>query len=74
MLSDGIIEAINIFPNSPDGLLARLERGSPDEFLFDRLENGFDHGVMVAVSLAAHRRKDAMGVEKFAVVVTSPYR
>jgi len=37
-----------------------LEDGAPDEFALQRFEEGFDHRVIVAVSLARHRNEDAM--------------
>ena len=70
MLSDGIIEAVDVLRDSLNRFIACLEYGSPDQFRLDRLEAGFDHGVVIAISLAAHRWKDVLRLEKLAVIVT----
>lgn len=47
----GVVEAIDIAGNGLAGLGAGVEDGAPDEFGFDGLEEGFDHSVVVAISL-----------------------
>ena len=58
MPSDGgIVEPVDISGQSAFGLAARLPRDRPDQF--ERLEERLDDGVVVAVSLAAHRDQQA---------------
>jgi hypothetical protein len=45
---NGIVEAIDVAGNGIFGLATRLTDGSSDRFRFQRLEEGFDHGVVVA--------------------------
>jgi hypothetical protein len=42
-------------------LFPGLEAGSPHQFRFDGLEDGFDHGIIIAITLATHRGMHAMG-------------
>lgn len=54
MSSDGIIEAINVFANYFDCIISGLEDSAPDQFRLDRLEDGFHHSIVIAISFAAH--------------------
>jgi hypothetical protein len=40
--------------------LPHLNAGAPDQFRFDRLENRFHHGIVIAIALAAHREDEAV--------------
>ena len=49
-----IVEAVDVTANGFFSLAAGLEAGSPDQFGFDGFEHGFDHRIVVTVSLSAH--------------------
>ena len=66
MAPDGIVEPVDIAANSLVGLLAGVEDsppGPPDELGFQGLEERLDHGVVVAIPLAGHRKQDAVLLE-----------
>lgn len=42
------------------GLVPALEDGAPAEFALDGLEEGFDHGIVEAISCAGHRDQNAV--------------
>src|SRR3954447_5247624 len=63
MAPDGIVEPVDVAANSPVGLLAGVEDGPPEELGFQGLEEGLDHGVVIAIPLAGHRDQDAVLVE-----------
>lgn len=50
--------------------MALLENSSPDQFRLDRLEDGFDHRIIVTISFAAHGWKHAVSFEDFAILIT----
>ena len=63
-----VIEPLDVLANGVGGLLACRESGPPDQLGFDGLEDRFHHGVVVAVSPAAHRRDEAMVADDATVV------
>jgi len=63
MAADRIVEAVDITANCLVGLLAGVEDSTPDELGFEGLEERLDHGVVVAIPLAGHRKQDAVLVE-----------
>src|SRR5271156_1590969 len=60
MAADGIVEAVDVTADCARGFDPALEDGAPDEFGLEGLEEGLDHGVVEAVSLARHRDRDAV--------------
>jgi len=42
---------------------------SPDELGFECLEEGFDHRIVVAASLAAHRKLEHITPKQFLVIM-----
>lgn len=54
MAPNGVVEAIDISGNVTPGFGAGEEGGSPNQFRFQRLEEGLDHRVVVAIALARH--------------------
>jgi hypothetical protein len=63
MTPDGIVEPVNVAGDGLDRLLPGVEDGPPDKLGFQRLEERFDHRVVVAVSLAGHRDQDSALIE-----------
>ena len=63
MAPEGIVEPVDVAANSLVGLVAGVEDGPPDELGFQGLEKRLDHGVVVAIPLAGHRKQDAVLVE-----------
>jgi hypothetical protein len=51
MVPDGIVEPVNVAGDGLSGFPAGVKDGPPHELGFQRLEEGFDHRVVVAVSL-----------------------
>lgn len=70
MSPDGIVETVDVSGNGLGGFGSCIEDGAPDEFGFQGLEEGLDHGIIVAVSLAGHRNQDAMALQ-FGLVIHS---
>ena len=64
-----IVEAVDVSAKSQFGGGAGLERRSPDQFVLDRLEHRFHHGVIVAIALVAHRRDDAVRFQQPLIIV-----
>ena len=64
-----IVEAVDVSAKSQFGGCAGLEDRSPDQFVLDRLEHRFHHCVIVAISLAAHRRNDAVRLQDPLIVM-----
>jgi transposase len=60
---DGIVEAVDVAADGLPGLGPGLEDGAPDQLGLQRLEEGLDHGVVVAVPLPGHRDQEAMPSE-----------
>ena len=54
MLSDGIVEAVDITGKGGLGIGAGEEGSAPDQFGLQRFEECFDHGVIKAIALARH--------------------
>src|SRR6476659_5733722 len=63
MAPEGIVEPIDVAANGLVGLLAGVEDSPPDELGFQGLEERLDHGVVVAIPLAGHRKQDAVLLE-----------
>ena len=63
MAPDGIVEPIDVAANGQVGFVAGVEDGPPDELGFQGLEERLHHGVVVAITLAGHRKQDAVLVE-----------
>jgi len=49
-----VIEAVDVLEDGGFGLASCLPCAAPDQFGLDRLEEGLDSSVIVAVTLAAH--------------------
>ncbi len=60
MAPDGVVEVVDVAADGSGRLGTALEDGAPDEFGLQRLEEGLDHRVVVAISLARHRDADAV--------------
>jgi hypothetical protein len=60
MASDWIVEPVDVAGNGIPGFSPGLESSTPNEFSFQRLEEGLDNGIVEAVPLARHRDQDAM--------------
>ena len=54
MAAAWIVEAVDIFEDCILGLAPRVPCPTPDQFGLDGFEEGFDGGVIITVSLAAH--------------------
>lgn len=64
-----ILKAVDVSAKGQFGSDAGLEDCSPDQFVFDRLEHGFHHRVIVAIPLSAHRRDEAVCFQKPLIIV-----
>ncbi len=60
MVSDWIVKALNVNTRCFLRLFPCFKNSSPQHFAVYRLEHGLHHGIIKAVSLAAHGRGDAM--------------
>src|SRR5664279_2595149 len=69
MPAHGIIEPVDISGDGIFGLKAWLEAGAPDQFRFDRFEQSFHHGIVIAIALATHRNDETVPVEDSLVII-----
>lgn len=49
-----VIEAVDVLEDGGFCLASGLPRAAPDQFGLDRLEEGLNGGVIIAVALSAH--------------------
>ncbi len=69
MPSYGVIEAVDVTSNGGFGLVAGAPDGAPDQLGLDGFEHGFDHRVVIAIALAAHRRSEAVILQELQISV-----
>jgi hypothetical protein len=63
-----IVEAFDVGEDITFGFFSRRILPVMDEFGFERVEEAFHRGVVIAVGLAAHRDLEAGGLHHLAVV------
>ena len=63
MAPDGIVEPVDAAANGLVGIVVGVQDGPPDALGFQGLEERLDHGVVVAIPLAGHRKQDGVLVE-----------
>ena len=68
MPSAGIVEAVDVFEQGNLGLPPCLPSPPPNQLGLQRFEEALDDGVVVTVSLAAHRDQEAMFLQAFLIV------
>ena len=54
-----IVEAFDERKDLPARLVPRVIRLVMNEFILERAEEAFRHGIVIAIALAAHARRDA---------------
>ena len=54
MSASSVVEAVDVFEERLCYLLARLPRVTPDEFGLQCFEEGFNSGIIIAITFAAH--------------------
>ena len=64
-----VIEPVDVLEDGRLNLSAGFPRASPDQLGLDGFEEGLDCGVVIAVTLAAHRHFDPMLAQNFLVVM-----
>lgn len=64
-----IIEAVDVLKDGGFGLASGLPCAPPDQLGLDRLEEGLDGSVIVAIALAAHRHLEPMLAQDLLIVV-----
>jgi hypothetical protein len=69
MPTAGVIEAVDVLEDGGFGLTTGLPCGPPDQFGLDRIEEGLNGGVIVAVTLAAHRHLEPMLAQDLLIVM-----
>jgi hypothetical protein len=69
MPTAGVIEAHDVLADGGFGLTTGLSGAPPDQFGLDRLEEGFDGGIIISVTFAAHRCLQAVLAQNLLVVV-----
>ena len=55
-----IVEPIDILEDRSLGLTARVPTITPDQLGLDGFEERLDHGIVIAIALAAHRDLEAV--------------
>lgn len=69
MWSTWFVEAVDVSAKGPFSGGACMEAGAQDQLILDRLEHRFDHGIIYAIALSAHRRNDAVRLQQSLVAV-----
>ena len=69
MSASWIIEAIDVFEDGYLGVATRPPGLPPQQLSLDRLEEGFDRCVVVAIPSSAHRRLEPMLAKDLLVVM-----
>ena len=60
MAAARIVEPIDILEDRSLGLTARVPTITPDQLSLDGFEERLDHGIVIAIALAAHRDLEAV--------------
>jgi len=74
MASSRIVEAVDVFEYRHLRLASCFPRMSPDQFCLDGFEEGFDGGVIIAITFSAHRYLEAMLALNLLIVVRTILR
>ena len=74
MAAARIVEAVDVFEDRHLCFASCLPWMSPDQFCLDGFEEGFDGGVLITITLAAHRDLEAMLAQDLLVVVRTILR
>ena len=69
MPTAGVIEAVDVLKDGGLGLAVRFPSPAPDQLGLDRPEEGFDGGIVIEITLAAHRYLEAVFALDLLVVV-----
>ena len=64
-----VIEAVDVLEDGRLSLSAGFPRASPNQLGLDRLEEGLNGGVIVAIALAAHRHLEPMLAQDLLIVM-----
>ena len=69
-----IVEAVDVFEEGDFDVSAGLPVAAPDEFGLQRFKEAFDGGIVIAISLPAHRNLEPVFAQKLPVVVGAVLR
>lgn len=69
MFAAGIIEPVDVLEEGIADVLARCPSVPPDQFGFEGFEEGLDGGIIIAVSLTAHRHLEAQIAQPLLIIV-----
>ena len=69
MTAARVIKAIDILKDSTFCLTACVPFVTPDQLSLDRFEERFNHGIVIAITLAAHRDLEAVQLQAFLILV-----
>ena len=74
MFAARVVEAVDVFEEGYFDLTAGLPVATPDQFGFERLEEAFDSGIVVAIALATHRHLEPVLAQQLLIVVSAVLR
>lgn len=69
MFAARVVEAVDVSEEGDFGVSAGLPVATPDDFGFERFEEAFDGGIVVAIALAAHRHPETVLSQQLLIVV-----
>ena len=69
MTAAWIVETIDVFENGHLSLAPCLPRSPPDQLGFDCLEERFDGGIVVTITLSTHRDHEAVQAQDLLIIV-----
>lgn len=69
MASSGVVEPVDVLEDGGFSLSPSRPSLTPDQFRLQRFEECLDRGVIITISLAAHRWQQAMGLQLLLIIV-----
>ena len=74
MSAAGIVEGVDVFEEGDFNVAAGLPIAAPDQFRLKRLEEAFHCGIVITISLPAHRYLEPVLAQKLLVGVGAVLR
>ena len=69
MATGSVVEALDVGKDITSGFLPCCVMPVMDELGFERVEEAFHRGIVIAVSLAAHRGLETGGLDQLAIIL-----
>ena len=74
MFAAGVVEAVDVFEEGDFNVAADLPIAAPDQFRLKRLEEAFHCGIVITISLPAHRWLESVVAQKLLIIMCAVLR